>query len=64
MKRVNVFGKQSGIWISWLGGGGEPVGRKLPEPPTLHFLEEEFGYFFPVFAFYIKTENNSHKLWS
>lgn len=46
------------------GGGGEPVGRKLPEPPTLHFLEEEFGYFFPVSAFYIKTENNSHKLWS
>lgn len=45
-----------------IGGGGKPVGRKLPEPPTLHFLEEEFGYFFPVFAFYIKTENNSHKL--
>lgn len=45
-----------------IGGGGKPVGRKLPEPPILHFFGRGICYFFPVSAFYIKTENNSHKL--
>jgi len=39
------------------------VGRRLPEYP-IFLVEDKFYYFFPVCAFCMKTEKNSHETWS
>lgn len=59
-----MFGKQSGLWISWLEGEKTNKQKTREKTARTHhptfFLEEEFDYFFSVSAFCIKTEKKIH----